>query len=376
MIVKLEYVWLDGAKPQQIRSKTKIVTLSQIPEERDAASKKEMQPLKFELAYILDSYKSGKRKAPVWNFDGSSTFQAETSKSELMLHPKSYFLNPFAKDSIIVLCEVCNTDGTPHATNTRAKMVDTLRKHDDETMWGWEQEYFIFDAKTGRPIGWPEQGEPREQGEYYCSVGAGNVAGRDFVEKHADLCLSAGISVSGTNAEVALGQWEYQVGPVFAENGADQLWISRYILHRLSEEFGYRVELDPKPFKGNQWNGSGMHVNFSTKTIREDKANKKEIAIEMCKRLEKTHSEHIAVYGENNAARLTGANETSSIERFGWGIGDRTKSIRIPSTINDADAIGYIEDRRPASNGDPYLIVDRMVRTILVELEEAVLEEN
>lgn len=376
MIVKLEYVWLDGAKPQQIRSKTKIVTLSQIPEERDAASKKEMQPLKFELAYILDSYKSGKRKAPVWNFDGSSTFQAETSKSELMLHPKSYFLNPFAKDSIIVLCEVCNTDGTPHATNTRAKMVDTLRKHDDETMWGWEQEYFIFDAKTGRPIGWPEQGEPREQGEYYCSVGAGNVAGRDFVEKHADLCLSAGISVSGTNAEVALGQWEYQVGPVFAENGADQLWISRYILHRLSEEFGYRLELDPKPFKGNQWNGSGMHVNFSTKTIREDKANKKEIAIEMCKRLEKTHSEHIAVYGENNAARLTGANETSSIERFGWGIGDRTKSIRIPSTINDADAIGYIEDRRPASNGDPYLIVDRMVRTILVELEEAVLEEN
>lgn len=376
MIVKLEYVWLDGAKPQQIRSKTKIVNLSQIPEERDAASKKEMQPLKFELAYILDSYKSGKRKAPVWNFDGSSTFQAETSKSELMLHPKSYFLNPFAKDSIIVLCEVCNTDGTPHATNTRAKMVDTLRRHDDETMWGWEQEYFIFDAKTGRPIGWPEQGEPREQGEYYCSVGAGNVAGRDFVEKHADLCLSAGISVSGTNAEVALGQWEYQVGPVFAENGADQLWISRYILHRLSEEFGYRIELDPKPFKGNQWNGSGMHVNFSTKTIREDRANKKEIAIEMCKKLERAHADHIAVYGENNAARLTGANETSSIERFGWGIGDRTKSIRIPSTINDADAIGYIEDRRPASNGDPYLIVDRMVRTILTELEEAVLEEN
>ena len=358
MVIKLEYVWLDGAKPQQIRSKTKIVNLAQISDERD----------------VLQSYKTGKRNAPVWNYDGSSTFQAETSKSELLLKPKNYFLNPFLKDSIIVLCEVYNTDGTPHSTNTRAKMIEALDKYDDETNWGWEQEYFIYDNKTGRPLGWPEDAEPREQGEYYCAVGANNVSGRKFVEVHADLCIKAGLSVSGINAEVALGQWEYQIGTVTAEEGADQLWVSRYILHRLSEDFGYRIELDPKPFKGNQWNGSGMHVNFSTKTIREDKKNKKEIAIEMCKKLEKTHSEHIAVYGENNDERLTGENETSSIENFGWGIGDRTKSIRIPSTINDADAIGYIEDRRPASNGDPYLIVDRMVSTILKG--EEVFEEN
>jgi glutamine synthetase len=348
---KLEYIWLDGAKPQQLRAKTKIVKSEWNTEE------------------LLNQYKSGNLSAPEWNFDGSSTYQAETSKSELALIPKNYFINPFAKDSILVLCEVYNTDGTPHESNTRAKMMDTLEKYDDETMYGWEQEYFIFDQKTERPAGWPENGNPREQGEYYCAVGTNNVSGREFVEEHADLCIAAGISVSGINAEVALGQWEYQVGTVTAEEGADQLWISRYILHRLSEKYGYRIELDPKPFAGNDWNGSGMHVNFSTKTIREDKANKKEIAIEMCEKLSKKHAEHIAVYGENNAARLTGANETSSIKDFGWGIADRTKSIRIPSTINDPNAIGYIEDRRPASNGDPYLIVDRMVRTILQEEE-------
>jgi glutamine synthetase len=344
---KLEYVWLDGAKPQQLRSKTKIINSNWNTED------------------LLRQYKSGKLSASNWNFDGSSTLQAETSKSELALVPKNYFINPFVDNGIIVMCEVYNMDGTPHVTNTRAAMVDLLEEYDDETMYGWEQEYFIFDNNTNLPLGW--NGEPREQGEYYCGVGGNNVSGREFVEEHADLCLKAGISVSGINAEVALGQWEYQVGTVDAINGADQLWVSRYILHRLSEKYNYRIELDPKPFEGEKWNGSGMHVNFSTKTIREDKVNKKEIAIEMCEKLSRRHAEHIAVYGENNEARLTGANETSSINDFGWGIADRTKSIRIPSTINEVDAIGYIEDRRPASNADPYLVVERMVRTILTD---------
>lgn len=355
-MIKLEYIWLDGSKTQQIRSKTKIIKSD------------------FATEDLLRQYKKGTKSAPFWNYDGSSTYQAETSNSELLLYPKNYFLNPFTKNSIIVLCDVYNTDGTPHATNTRTKMMEALDKYDDETNWGWEQEYFIFSKTTNKPLGWSTNEEPREQGDYYCSVGSNNIAGRDFVEEHTDLCIKAGLSIGGTNAEVALGQWEYQIGTVTAEDGADQLWVSRYILHRLSEKYNYRIELDPKPIKGNDWNGSGMHVNFSTKTIREDKENKKEIAIEMCKKLEKTHAEHITVYGENNDARLTGLNETSSIKDFGWGIGDRTKSIRIPSTINDPNAIGYIEDRRPASNGDPYLIVDRMVRTILQDFE--VLEEN
>jgi glutamine synthetase len=353
MKIKLEYIWLDGANPQQLRSKTKIVNI-----DKNYTNK--------ELSMIVSFYKEGKLKAPIWNFDGSSTFQAVTSKSELLLKPVNYFINPFIDNSILVMCEVYNVDMTPHQTNTRSKMIDTLNKLDDESMYGWEQEYFIFDNKTNKPLGWPtEQGAfPRPQGEFYCSVGANNVVGREFVEEHTDLCIKAGIEVSGINAEVALGQWEYQVGMVTAEDGADQVWVSRYILHRLSEKYNYRIELDPKPFKGNEWNGSGMHVNFSTKTIRDDKENKREIAIDMCKKLEKTHNEHIAIYGVNNESRLTGENETSSISSFGWGIGDRTKSIRIPSSINEENAIGYIEDRRPASNIDPYLVVERMVRTL------------
>lgn len=351
--IKLEYIWLDGSNPQQLRGKTKIVNTESVDD----------------ITTILNQYKNGKLKAPIWNFDGSSTYQAETSNSELLLKPVNYFINPFISNSILVLCEVYHTDNTPHKTNTRSKMVKSVEQFDDDTMYGWEQEYFIFDNFTNKALGWPmEQGAfPKPQGDYYCSVGSQNVKGRDFVEEHTDLCLKAGLSIGGTNAEVALGQWEYQIGPVSAIDGSDQLWISRYILHRLGEKFNYRIDISPKPFKGNDWNGSGMHVNFSTKTIREDKSNKKKIAIDMCNKLGMNHKEHISVYGVGNEDRLTGKNETSSMDKFGWGIGDRTKSVRIPSSINDPNAIGYIEDRRPSSNGDPYLIVDRMLKTICQE---------
>lgn len=357
--IKLEYIWLDGSNPQQLRSKTKII---KVDSNEDIGS-------------ILNMYKNEKIKASIWNFDGSSTYQAETSKSELLLNPVNFFLNPFIKNSILVLCEVLNVDGTPHQSNTRNQMIETVNKMDDETLYGYEQEFFIFDEYTKKALGWPsEQGSfPRPQGDYYCSIGPNNVKGRDFIEEYVDLCLNAGLLIGGTNAEVALGQWEYQIGPVTAIDGSDQLWVSRYILYRLGEKYNYRIDIDPKPFKGNDWNGSGMHVNFSTKTLREDKKNKKEIAVEMCKKLEKTHKEHLKVYGENNEFRLTGRNETSSMEKFGWGIGDRTKSIRIPSSINDPNAIGYIEDRRPASNGDPYLIVNKMVQTLcLINVENEI----
>lgn len=352
--IKLEYIWLDGSNPQQLRGKTKIVTL---------------EDNQISLSNVVKSYKNGDLKAPIWNFDGSSTYQAETSNSELLLHPVNYFINPFIKDSVLVLCEVTHTDNTPHKSNTRNQMVESAKSFDDESMWGWEQEYFIFDNFTNKALGWPmEQGAfPKPQGDYYCSVGSQNVKGRDFVEEHTDLCLKAGLSIGGVNAEVALGQWEYQIGPVNAIDGSDQLWISRYLLYRLGEKYNYKIDIDPKPFKGNDWNGSGMHANFSTKTIREDKKNKKEIATEMCKKLEAKHKEHIELYGVGNEHRLTGKNETSSMEKFGWGIGDRTKSIRIPSSINDPNAVGYIEDRRPSSNGDPYLIVDRMLKTLCQE---------
>jgi glutamine synthetase len=357
--IHLEYIWLDGAYPQQIRSKTKIV-------EKEV----DLNPLKSG-AITLDSlflnWKQNPETLPIWNFDGSSTGQAETSKSELLLKPVNIFKDPFKKDGFIVVAEVYNTDMTPHNTNKRAKMVETLDKYDDETMYGLEQEYFIYDCSTNKPLGWPSAGFPAPQGPYYCSVGSNNVSGREFVEEHARLCEYAELNLSGINAEVALGQWEYQIGPVYAKEGSDQLWVSRYILHRLSEKYNYYIVLDPKPYKGNEWNGSGMHVNFSTKTMREDLSNKKQLVIDACKKLGNVIEEHIAVYGSNNEFRLTGANETCSIKEYRYGIGDRTASIRIPSSIEDSTTPGYLEDRRPASNGDPYEIIDRMVLTICGE---------
>jgi len=353
----LEYIWLDGNYPQQIRSKTKIV-------EKNVRLPFDSGDLKS-IDEIFNDWKKNPETLPIWNFDGSSTNQADTSKSELLLKPVNIFKDPFKPtNGFIVVSEVYHTDMTPHASNKRAKMMDTIKKFDDETMYGLEQEYFIYDKSTNKPLGWPKEGFPAPQGPYYCAVGGNNVSGRNFVEEHTRLCEMAGLQISGINAEVALGQWEYQIGPVYAADGADQLWVSRYILERLSENYGWYIVLEPKPYHGQEWNGSGMHVNFSTKEMREDLKNKKKLVIEACERLGEKIEEHIAVYGSNNQYRLTGANETCSIKEFRYGIGDRTASIRIPSSINDKTTPGYLEDRRPASNGDPYEIINRMIKTI------------
>jgi len=369
--IHLEYIWLDGVYPQQIRSKTKII-------EKQVSTV--INENAITLVTLFNNWKKNPETLPMWNFDGSSTDQADTKNSELLLKPVNIFKDPFKQNGFIVVSEVYHTDMTPHITNKRAKMVETLDKYDDYTMYGLEQEYFIYDLKTTKPLGWPKDNydittyPSRPQGPYYCAVGGRNVSGRAFVEEHASMCEYADLKISGINAEVALGQWEYQIGPVYAKEGSDQLWVSRYILERLSEKYDYYIVLDPKPYKGNEWNGSGMHVNFSTKTMRDDLVNKKKLVIEACEKLATKIEEHIAVYGSNNEHRLTGANETCSINEYRYGIGDRTASIRIPSSIEDSTTPGYLEDRRPASNGDPYEIIDRIVQTILgdtiVQLED------
>jgi glutamine synthetase len=337
----LEYIWLDGNSPQQLRSNTKVV----------------------------EAKNEDKIKLSNWNFDGSSTSQAETSKSELILNPVNKFKNPFLENGFLVMCEVYYPDGKRHETNNRSTLVDSVREFDQKTMYGFEQEYIIYDMETGKPLGWPQDGYPRPQGDYYCGVGANNVSGRQFVEEHTKLCLAAGLKISGINAEVMLGQWEYQIGPVDALSGSDQLWISRWILNRLSEKYGYRIELDPKPFLGNDWNGSGMHVNFSTEEMREDLDCKYDLVVQACKKLSENIESHIEVYGKNNQNRLTGANETCSINEFRWGVGDRTASIRIPYSIKDDVTPGYLEDRRPASNADPYQVCNVLIQTICSDVE-------
>ncbi|MCL4128517.1 UNVERIFIED_CONTAM: hypothetical protein GTU68_031596 [Idotea baltica] len=212
----------------------------------------------------------------------------------------------------------------------------------------------------GKPIGFPEEGFPAPQGPYYCAVGSENVAGREFVEEHLDACLDAGIDVTGVNAEVMLGQWEYQVFGKGGKKASDDLIASRYLLYRISESYGVQIDISPKPVKGD-WNGSGMHANFSNKEMRE--IGGKELFKSICESFRPLHKEHIALYGSDNDQRLTGAHETQSIDKFSYGVSDRGASIRIPISVIE-DWKGYLEDRRPASNADPYLVTNRIIKTV------------
>ena len=327
---KLEYIWLDGFKPtQSLRSKTRI--------ERDFSGKIE--------------------ECPMWSFDGSSTQQAEGNDSDCLLKPVAIFPDPDRSNGYLVMTEVLNADGTPHESNGRATIDD-----DDNDFWfGFEQEYFLNDTTTNLPLGFPENGYPAPQGPYYCSVGAKNAFGRDIVENHLDQCLQAGINVEGINAEVASGQWEYQVFAKGAKNAGDQVWVARYLAERNAEKWGVSIDLHPKPIKGD-WNGSGMHANFSNEVMRTKGGE--ELFNKICEAFDgKNIKKHMDVYGAHNEKRLTGLHETQSIDKFSYGVSDRGASIRIPIGTVEDGWVGRLEDRRPASNGDPYKIASVIVST-------------
>ncbi|NOY43352.1 MAG: glutamine synthetase [Planctomycetes bacterium] len=327
MSYKLEYIWLDGYQPEpSLRSKTKVI---------------ESEP-----ASVGD--------CPEWSFDGSSTEQAEGSSSDCLLKPVKLVDDPQRSNASLVLCEVLNADGSPHLSNGRGKFED------DPDLWlGFEQEYTIM--QNGKPLGFPVDGYPGPQGPYYCSVGSDNCVGRDIVEDHLDVCLEAGLSLTGINAEVMKGQWEYQLFGKGAKNACDDLWLSRYLLHRNSEQYGVVAELHPKPIKGD-WNGSGMHTNFSTTAIREEGGE--DYIKNLCEKFKHRHDDHIAAYGSDNDQRLTGLHETQAIDQFSYGVSDRGASIRIPIGTVQNGWKGYLEDRRPASNADPYKVVSEILATL------------
>lgn len=296
-----------------------------------------------------------------WNFDGSSTGQSAGNNSDVYLRPVAYFPDPFRRgDNVIVLAECYNNDGTPNKANHRHAAAKVFAQCEAQQPWfGIEQEYSLIGA-DGRPYGWPVGGFPGPQGPYYCGVGAGRVVGRDIVEAHYRACLYAGIKHSGINAEVMPSQWEFQVGPCVGIEMGDHLTIARYLLVRIAEEWGVSVSLHPKAVPGD-WNGAGCHTNFSTEAMRQPGGMKAiEAAIE---RLGKRHSEHIAVYGEDNEQRLTGRHETGHIGQFSAGVANRGASIRIPRHVA-AQGYGYLEDRRPASNIDPYQVTGIIAETV------------
>jgi glutamine synthetase len=330
---KLEYLWLDGYEPvPNIRGKTKIAEFSSFP--------------KLE-------------ELPMWGFDGSSTRQAEGRSSDCMLQPVAVYPDSTRKNGALVMCEVMMPDGkTPHPTNSRATIPD-----DPGAWFGFEQEYFLY--QNGKPLGFPEAGFPFPQGEYYTGVGYKNVGNlaRRIVEEHIDLCLDAGIYHEGINAEVAKGQWEFQIFGKGSKNAADEVWVARYILMRLCEKYGVDVNWHCKPLgKDVDWNGSGMHCNFSTTYLRE--VGGKEYFESLMAAFDKYKNEHIAVYGPDNHLRLTGLHETQSIDKFNYGVANRGASVRVPHSFVNHGYRGYLEDRRPNSQGDPYKIAGRILQTI------------
>jgi glutamine synthetase len=331
---KLEYIWLDGYEPlQSIRSKTKV----------------------------LDSSKfSGKlEECPVWAFDGSSTQQAPGGSSDCLLKPVYLCEDPTRKNGYVVMCEVLSSDGQPHSSNGRATIND-----DDSDFWfGFEQEYVLEDIETGLPLGFPATGYPAPQGQYYCSVGARNAFGREIVEEHLDVCLDAGLNVEGINAEVMAGQWEYQIFAKGAQAAGDQIWVARYLLEKVAEQYGVAVNLHCKPVRGD-WNGSGMHANFSNTPLRE--SGKKEVYDEICNKFgtKEAVAKSIEVYGPDNHLRLTGLHETQAIDKFTYGVSDRGASIRIPIITVENNWHGWLEDRRPNSAADPYKVAAFIIDTV------------
>lgn len=324
---RAEYIWIDGTDPtHKLRSKTKIVPSGEEP--------------------------------PIWGFDGSSTNQAPGHESDCVLRPVKVIPDPIRGDNnVLVLAEVLTVDLEPHPTNTRQACVEVSEKYGHYEPWfGIEQEYTFF--QDGRPYGFPSHGFPAPQGGYYCGVGADEIWGRRIVEDHTSYCLNSGLQISGTNAEVMVGQWEFQIGPLGPVDVADQVWLARWLLYRAAEDYDISAHLNPKPVKGD-WNGAGAHTNFSTKEMRSDY----QAIIAACEALGSRHDLHIKNYGAGIEERLTGLHETAPWTKYSFGVSDRGASVRIPWQVA-RDGHGYIEDRRPNANMDPYMVTKLITETV------------
>lgn len=339
-----EYIWLDSQ--DNLRSKTKIM------------NKEITETNSF---FDANTY-------PVWNYDGSSTGQATTDNSEVLLKPVAVYPDPVRTFgySYLVVCEhmIMGQDGN-YLPDSRRKAVDIFNNNKScgsDPMFGLEFEFFLY--QKNNPLGIPKYPDsfPKPQGDYYCGIGAQNAIGRQMIEVVLNRCLHSRVEITGLNAEVAPGQWEFQVCNTGIKACDDSI-VFKYILQRTAEDYNVDINFHPKPIEGD-WNGSGCHVNFSTKEMREGTSEKTgyDIILESIKKLEGCHKEHMEVYGIDNDKRLTGKHETGKYDEFTYGVANRGCSIRIPRTT-EKDKKGYFEDRRPSSNMNPYVVCSKIYET-------------
>lgn len=335
----VDYVWVDGTG-ENVRSKARTIE------------------------FIPDNHK----EVPVWGSDGKASMLPVPKESDVLLVPVAIYNDPFRRgNNKLVLCDTYEYDGKALPTNHRKSFCDALNKVcDQEIMWGLEQQYMVMDMDE-RPFGWPVMlGEPRKHMGYYCSVGGNKVYGREIAESHYRACLYAGVQIASIHPDAIPGQWEFQIGVSPGIKGPDDLWMARYILGRISEEYGTHICYHPKRYEN--LSGSSCHVNFSTKATRKD--NGLSTLQEYMQKLSKRHDEHLKKYdpygGEQNKRRLTGKDGASAADTFSSGVGDKNLSVRITKE-SETKKKGYVEDRRPAANGDPYAVCDMIVRTCLLD---------
>lgn len=336
----VDYIWLGGNN--EIRTKSRTLK--------------------------LDSLVPTLSDIPKWNYDGSSTGQAPSEgDTEITLVPVYMKIGPYIRDKpyahiIIVVCATYYSDDKPLPNNHYQFAREVFSHRVDEEPWfGLEQEYFIMDNSTHNAIGMNDNINT-PQGQFYCGVGGLNSYGRGIVNQHYIQCLNYDLQISGVNQEVAVGQWEFQIGPVTGIETAHQMIIARFLLESVAEQNGCYISYEPKPYP--QWNGSGCHINFSTKSMRE--SGGLNVIFSSMKKLEANHLRHIAFYGDDNEKRLTGRHETSSINNFTWGVGTRNTSVRIGNDTYK-NGCGYFEDRRPAANIDPYVTTALIFKTCVLD---------
>lgn len=332
MRVCVEYVWVTAPTPPSaepnMRSKTRVLTVDD------------------------DEMLLHPANIPVWNYDGSSTHERDTASSEVQLTAVFVCRDPLrGTPHMIALCDTSANRTRAHA----ASLFSRSNVQRDKPWFGLEQEYVLVETKPPHPpLHWSAHHPVEASSDHYCGVGGKHAWGRAIAEEHLHACMQANLTVAGMNAEVTQTQWEFQIGPVCGIRAADELWVARYLLLRVAEAHGAHVLFHPKPVPG--FNGSGCHANVSSAVMRAEcmvLPESRTVTLAFIAELEKDHARLMSTddYGMGNDARLIGTCETSSMQRFTSGVGDRTASVRIPRDFG-----GYIEDRRPAANADPYIV--------------------